>query len=122
MEREMTAKQDFAGRVTYDFTGKTAVIFGGTTGIGRSTAKDFARAGAKVFVSGLGEANGKSLVEEIKAAGNANVELMEADVAREADVTKVMDRAIARFGRIHCAFNNAGISGPQQAAARMEWE
>jgi NAD(P)-dependent dehydrogenase (short-subunit alcohol dehydrogenase family) len=119
MEREMTAKQDFAGRVTYDFTGKTAVIFGGTTGIGRSTAKDFAHAGAKVFVSGLGEANGKSLVEEIKAAGNANVEFMEADVTREADIAKVMERAVARFGRIHCAFNNAGIPGPNKPMHEM---
>lgn len=115
----MTAKQDFAGRATYDFTGKTAVIFGGTTGIGRSTAKDFAHAGAKVFVSGLGEANGKSLVEEIKAAGNANVEFMEADVTREADIAKVMERAVARFGRIHCAFNNAGIPGPNKPMHEM---
>ena len=46
-----------------------------------------------MFVSGLGEANGKSLVEEIKAAGNANVEFIEADVTREADVAKVMERA-----------------------------
>lgn len=115
----MTAKQDFAGRVTYDFTGKTAVIFGGTTGIGRSTAKDFAHAGAKVFVSGLGEANGKSLVEEIKAAGNANVEFVEADVTREADIAKVMERAVARFGRIHCAFNNAGIPGPNKPMHEM---
>jgi NAD(P)-dependent dehydrogenase (short-subunit alcohol dehydrogenase family) len=119
MEREMTAKQDFAGRVTYDFTGKTAVIFGGTTGIGRSTAKDFAHAGAKVFVSGLGEANGKSLVEEIKAAGNADVEFVEADVTREADIAKVMERAVARFGRIHCAFNNAGIPGPNKPMHEM---
>ncbi len=78
----MTALQNSVGHTAYDFTGKAAVIFGGTTGIGRSTAKDFALAGAKVFVSGLGEANGKSLVEEIKAAGNANVEFMEADVTR----------------------------------------
>lgn len=115
----MTAMQNSVGHTSYDFTGKTAVIFGGTTGIGRSTARDFARAGAKVFVSGLGEANGKSLVEEIKAAGNANVEFMEADVTRDADVTKVMERAIARFGRIHCAFNNAGISGPNKPLYEM---
>jgi NAD(P)-dependent dehydrogenase (short-subunit alcohol dehydrogenase family) len=119
MEKAMTSMQNSVGHISYDFTGKTAVIFGGTTGIGRSTAKDFAKAGAKVFVSGLGEANGKSLVEEIKAAGNANVEFIEADVTREADVAKVMERAIARFGRIHCAFNNAGISGPNKPL--YEW-
>ena len=94
----MVANKAFAGTVAYDFTGKTVVIFGGTTGIGRATAKDFAKAGAKVFVSGLGEADGKSLVEEIKSAGNANVEFVEANVTRDADISKVMEKTIARFG------------------------
>jgi NAD(P)-dependent dehydrogenase (short-subunit alcohol dehydrogenase family) len=115
----MAIKQDFAGTVQYDFTGKTAVIFGGTTGIGRATAKDFAKAGAKVFVSGLGEADGKSLVDEIKRAGNANVEFMEADVTQDAAIGQVMEKAIARFGRIHCALNNAGIPGPNKPMHEM---
>src|SRR4051794_17883119 len=100
----MPAKMDFAGTTTYNFKGKTAVIFGGTRGIGRSTAKDFAKAGANVFVSGLGDADGKSLVEEIKSAGNANVDFIEADVAKDADIKTVMDKTTKRFGRIHCAF------------------
>ncbi len=115
----MVTKQDFAGAVTYDFKGKSVVIYGGTTGIGRSTAKDFAKAGANVYVSGLGEADGKSLVEEIKAAGNANVEFVEADVTREKDIQSVLERAIKKFGRIHCAFNNAGISGPNKPMHEM---
>lgn len=118
----MAVKQDFSGSTSYDFTGKTAVIFGGTTGIGRSTAKDFARAGAKVFVSGLGEADGRSLVEEIKSAGNADVDFLEADVTREADIVKVMEKTTARFGRIHCAFNNAGIPGPNKPMHEMTEE
>ncbi len=115
----MVANKAFAGTVAYDFTGKTVVIFGGTTGIGRATAKDFAKAGAKVFVSGLGEADGKSLVEEIKSAGNANVEFVEANVTRDADISKVMEKTIARFGRIHVAFNNAGIPGPNKPMYEM---
>ena len=115
----MADMQDCAGKVTYDFTGKTVVIFGGTTGIGRSAATDFAKAGASVFVSGLGDADGKSLVEEIKSAGNPNVEFAEADVTRDADIRMVMDRTTARFGRIHCAFNNAGIPGPNKPVQDM---
>jgi NAD(P)-dependent dehydrogenase (short-subunit alcohol dehydrogenase family) len=110
----MAFKQDYAGTVSYDFRGKTAVVIGGTTGIGRATAKDFAKAGANVFVSGLGQDHGKSLVEEIKGAGNANVEFVEADVTRDADIHMVMNKAEARFGRIHCAVNNAGVSGPNK--------
>jgi NAD(P)-dependent dehydrogenase (short-subunit alcohol dehydrogenase family) len=110
----MTKADDYVGKVAYDFSGKTAVIFGGTTGIGRSTAKDFAKAGAKVFVSGLGKDYGKSLVEEIQAAGNKNVEFVEADVTKDSDIRMVMDKAVKAFGRIHCAFNNAGVSGPNK--------
>ena len=115
----MATAQDSFGKVTYDFRGKTAVIFGGTTGIGRSTARDFAKAGANVFVSGLGEADGKSLVEEIKSAGNANVDFVEADVTRDSDIRMVMDRTSRKFGRIHCAFNNAGIPGPNKPLQDM---
>jgi len=98
--------------VKFDFSGKTALIYGGTTGIGRETAKAFAQAKAKVFVTGIGEADGKSLVDEIKKAGNADVEYMEADVTSEAAIKSAQDKAIARFGRVDIAFNNAGISGP----------
>jgi len=98
--------------VKYDYSGKTVIIYGGTTGIGRASAKAFAAAGAKVFVSGIGAEEGKSLVEEIRSAGNKDVEFIEADVTRDEDVRKAMDQAVARFGRIHCAFNNAGIPGP----------
>ena len=94
--------------VTYDYSGKTVLIYGGTTGIGRASAKAFAASGAKVFVSGIGAADGKSLVDEIRGAGQHDVEFIEADVSRDADVRKAMDMAVKRFGRIHVAFNNAG--------------
>lgn len=110
----MASTQDSFGNVSYDFSGKTAVVFGGTTGIGRAAVKDFAKAGANVFVSGLGQDYGKSLVDEVKSAGNANIEFVEADVTRDADIHTVMEKAEARFGRIHCAINNAGISGPNK--------
>jgi NAD(P)-dependent dehydrogenase (short-subunit alcohol dehydrogenase family) len=110
----MAKADDYVGKISFDFTGKNVLIYGGTTGIGRSTAKDFAKAGAKVFVSGLGQDHGKSLVEEIGAAGNKNVEFIEADVTKDADIRMVMDKAVKTFGRIHCAFNNAGVSGPNK--------
>src|SRR5437879_4281815 len=105
--------------VKYDYSGRSVVIYGGTTGIGRASAIAFAAAGAKVMVSGIGAGEGKSLVAEIRGAGNSEVEFIEADVTRDEDVRKVMDRAVARFGRIHAAFNNAGIPGPNAPVQDM---
>ena len=90
------------------FSGKTALVIGATSGIGRATALAFARAGAKVAAAGLGADLGRSLEAEVKALGGEAL-FVEADVTREADVKAVMDKAEARFGRIHAAVNNAGI-------------
>ena len=92
------------------FAGKTALVFGGTAGIGRSTVVAFASAGANVFISGLGAAEGKEVEAEARGEGVEAV-FMEADVTRESEVKAVVSRAAERFGRIHAAVNNAGIEG-----------
>ena len=92
------------------FAGKTALVFGGTAGIGRSAAIAFAAAGANVFISGLGAADGKEVEAEARSKG-AEAEFMEADVTRASEVEAVVSRAAERFGRIHAAVNNAGIEG-----------
>lgn len=96
---------------TVDLSGRSALVIGATEGIGRATALEFAAAGANVFVAGLGAERGRSLEQEIRAGGRVDAEFMEADVTRESDVKAVMARAVARFGRIHAAVNNAGIEG-----------
>ena len=92
------------------FAGKSALVFGGTAGIGRSAAIAFASAGANVFISGLGAADGKEVEAEVRGKGVEAV-FMEADVTRESEVKAVVSRAAERFGRIHAAVNNAGIEG-----------
>lgn len=67
-------------QVTYDFSGKSVLLIGGTTGIGRATANAFAKAGANLFVAGLGAAQGASLKDEIKAMKKGDVEFTEVDV------------------------------------------
>ena len=67
-------------QVTYDFSGKSVLLIGGTTGIGRATAHAFAKAGANLFVAGLGAAQGASLKNEIKAMKTVDVEFSEVDV------------------------------------------
>lgn len=94
-----------------DLSGRTALVIGATEGIGRATAFEFAKAGANVFAAGLGAERGQSLAAEIRALGRVGAEFMEVDVTREADVKAVVERAAARFGRIHAAVNNAGTEG-----------
>ena len=100
-----------------DLSGRTALVIGATEGIGRATAMAFAAAGANVFAAGLGAERGRRSSTEIRAAGAVDAAFMEADVTCEADVKAVVERAAARFGRIHAAVNNAGIEGALRAGA-----
>jgi len=98
-------------QVTYDFSGKSVLLIGGTTGIGRATANAFAKAGANLFVAGLGAAQGASLKDEIKAMKKGDVEFAEVDVRDAKAMADLHKRAFERFGRIDVAFNNAGVPG-----------
>ena len=98
-------------QVTYDFSGKSVLLIGGTTGIGRATANAFAKAGANLFVAGLGAAQGASLKDEIKAIKKGDVEFAEVDVRDAKAMADLHKRAFERFGRIDVAFNNAGVPG-----------
>src|SRR3982074_1187891 len=86
------------------------LITGALTGIGRATALAFANEGAKLVVSGRKEAEGKALETELHALG-AEAEFVVADVRREKDISHLVDRAVARFGRLDIAINNAGTEG-----------
>jgi NAD(P)-dependent dehydrogenase (short-subunit alcohol dehydrogenase family) len=97
-------------QVTYDFSGKRVLVIGATTGIGRATALAFAGAGANLYTSGIGAADGASLVAELRAHG-VEAEFEEADVRDSAAMGRLHQNAFARFGRIDVAFNNAGVSG-----------
>ena len=90
------------------FQNKVVLITGATSGIGQVTALAFAKAGAKVVVSGRREAEGQAVVAEIKAAGG-EATFVKADVAVEADVAALVAKTVATYGRIDIAFNNAGV-------------
>jgi NAD(P)-dependent dehydrogenase (short-subunit alcohol dehydrogenase family) len=86
------------------------LITGALTGIGRATAIAFAKEGARLVVSGRKEADGKTLEAELRRLG-AEAEFVVADVRREKDISNLVDRAVARFGRLDVAVNNAGTEG-----------
>jgi len=89
--------------------GKTALVTGGASGIGRATAPAMAREGARVAVSDLSEESAAATVALINQAGGQAIAIG-GDVAKEADVQAMVARTVAAFGRLDCAFNNAGIS------------
>jgi NAD(P)-dependent dehydrogenase (short-subunit alcohol dehydrogenase family) len=89
---------------------KVTLITGAASGIGKSTALLFAQEGAVVIVNDLDDLKGHETVDEIKAAGG-NAVFMQADVTHPESVKRMVEKAIAEFGRIDVLFNNAGISG-----------
>jgi NAD(P)-dependent dehydrogenase (short-subunit alcohol dehydrogenase family) len=90
--------------------GKTALVTGGASGIGRATAVAMSREGARVAVADLTEESAAKTVARINAADGQAIAIG-GDVTREADIVAMVARTVAAFGRLDCAFNNAGISG-----------
>ena len=107
---------------TKKLSDKVALVTGGTSGIGKTTATEFARAGAKVVLSGRREKEGADVVAEIQQLGGAAA-FIRADVAKDADVKAMVDFTVATYGRLDIAFNNAGVEwiGPLDQATEAEY-
>jgi NAD(P)-dependent dehydrogenase (short-subunit alcohol dehydrogenase family) len=86
------------------------LITGALTGIGRAAAFAFAKDGARVVVSGRHEEAGQGLAAELRSLGT-EVEFIRADVRRDDEVRDLVDRTVARFGRLDAAVNIAGTEG-----------
>ena len=91
-------------------TTPVVLITGALTGIGRATALAFAREGARIVISGRRDEEGQKLVDELGKLG-AEAEFVRADVRHEDDVRTLVDKTVARFGRLDVAVNTAGTEG-----------
>jgi NAD(P)-dependent dehydrogenase (short-subunit alcohol dehydrogenase family) len=103
--------------------GKVALVTGGGGDIGRATALAMVREGARVAVADLAAAAAHDTAALINTAGGQAIALV-GDVTRAADVRAMVGDTVAAYGRLDCAFNNAGIA-PYQVDAEghltAEW-
>jgi NAD(P)-dependent dehydrogenase (short-subunit alcohol dehydrogenase family) len=105
-------------------SGKSTIVTGGGSGIGRAASLVFAREGARVIVADVVEQGGRETVEMIRGKGG-DAQFHRCDVSRAADVDAMIAAAVKAFGRLDCAFNNAGIGGAQKKTAdynEEEWD
>lgn len=88
-------------------SGKVAIVTGGSSGIGRATAIEMARQGAKVVVAARREPEGEETVQQVKAAGGDGF-FVKTDVTKAADVEALINQTLEAYSRLDCVFNNAG--------------
>lgn len=91
-----------------DLTGKVAVVTGAGSGIGEATAKLLAGRGASVVIADLDEGRGNRVVDDIAASGGTAA-FVQVDVGDTGSVQGMVDFAVATFGGLDLALNNAGI-------------
>jgi NAD(P)-dependent dehydrogenase (short-subunit alcohol dehydrogenase family) len=91
------------------FQGKVAVVTGGSSGMGRATALAFAREGAKVIIADKNVKGGEETVRIIKQVGG-EATFVKTDVSKATEVEALVNKTIELYGRLDCAFNNAGIA------------
>jgi len=89
---------------------KVALVTGAGSGIGRASSLVLAREGAKVVVSDINATGAEETLSIIKDQGGDGI-FVHADVSKSNDVQELISRAVSTYGRLDCAYNNAGIEG-----------
>jgi NAD(P)-dependent dehydrogenase (short-subunit alcohol dehydrogenase family) len=86
-------------------------VTGGGSGLGRASAIALARAGATVTVADVDEQGGKETAALVSEEAGGDADFVRADVTQADEVEAMVDKAVARWGRLDCALNNAGTTG-----------
>jgi NAD(P)-dependent dehydrogenase (short-subunit alcohol dehydrogenase family) len=102
---------------------KVAIVTGAASGIGRASAIAFADEGARVVVADIDTQRGEETVSQISAKGSQAI-FARVDVAKEADVERMVEDTVARWGKIDILFNNAGVVlvKPLEEMTEAEWD
>lgn len=103
---------------------QVALVTGGSTGIGRTTALAFAREGASVVIANRSVDGGEETVRLIAEQGG-DAMFVRTDVSQSAEVEALITQTVERYGRLDCAFNNAGYEGlrvPTADVSEADWE
>jgi NAD(P)-dependent dehydrogenase (short-subunit alcohol dehydrogenase family) len=96
--------------------GKVALVTGGSSGIGRAAALAFARRGGRIAVASRRVAESEETIELIRQAG-AEAMFVQTDVTQREEVEALIERVASAWGRLDCAFNNAGVTGDMARTA-----
>lgn len=107
-----------------DFSGKVALVTGAASGMGLATAKAFAEAGAAVVLADYKEEAVKAAAQGLVTTAHKAV-AVRCDVSDDAQVAAMVERAVAEFGRLDAAFNNAGVMAriaPTAESTREDWD
>jgi len=91
-----------------EYDGKVVIVTGGSYGIGRAAAIGFARRGAKVAIADVDVKRGEETLRQIQNAGCKAI-FIKTDVSSEPEVEALVKKTVQAYGRLDCAFNNAGI-------------
>jgi NAD(P)-dependent dehydrogenase (short-subunit alcohol dehydrogenase family) len=96
------------------YADKVVIVTGGSKGIGEGCVRAFVEAGAKVVFCARDEAAGQALAREVGARGPGEAVFIRCDVSREAEVERLVDATVERYGRLDCLVNNAGWHPPHR--------
>ncbi len=103
--------------------GKVAIVTGGSSGIGRATAVAFAKEGAKVVIAARRTQEGEETVRLVKEAGSEAL-FVQTDVTNAAQIEALVNKTVEIYGRLDCAFNNAGVGKliPLTERTEEDWD
>src|SRR5687767_1059848 len=97
--------------MTRSLEGKVALVTGGSSGIGRAAALAFAAEGAKVVVADVVDPARDECARLVREGGGEAL-FVQADVSNAEQARAAVEAAVGAYGRLDCAFNNAGVLGP----------